>query len=52
MRYLAILVGMGFLLFVGLSSIVFSARNPKANQMTVITHFVDVVTFKKLDKFQ
>ena len=31
---------------------VWTVNNPKANEMTILTHFKDVITFKKLDKFQ
>lgn len=27
-------------------------RNPKANQMTFYTHYVDMMTFKKVPEFQ
>ncbi len=33
-------------------STVWMANNPKANKMTMITHISDVMTFKKLEKFQ
>ncbi len=31
---------------------VWQFRNPKANGTTVYTYYSDVITFKKLDKFQ
>ena len=34
------------------AALAWQVRNPKANQMTVLTYFTDVVQFRKLDKFQ
>jgi len=31
---------------------VFQVRNQKANQMTFYSHYIDVVTFKKVIEFQ
>jgi len=38
--------------YIGIAGITWQVRNPKANQMTFWTHFVDAIKFKKLDKFQ
>lgn len=35
-----------------LAFMVWQWRNPKANEMTFYTHYVDVVTWKKLPEFQ
>lgn len=39
-------------LYHSLSFYVWQWRNPKANEMTFYTHYVDVVTWKKLPEFQ
>ena len=40
------------LLYGGLAAAVWKWRNPKANDTTTITHFSDMIQFRKLDKFQ
>lgn len=36
----------------GICCAIWQVRNPKANQATVYSHVGDVLTFKKLDRFQ
>lgn len=38
--------------WIAIASAVWQWRNPKANQTTTITHFGDMIHFRKLDKFQ
>jgi hypothetical protein len=39
-------------LYLAFAYAVWSFRNPKANEYTFITHFVDVIAFRKLPTFQ
>lgn len=38
--------------YIAIASSIWEYRNPKANRMTVLTHFGDVIKLKKLEKFQ
>lgn len=44
-------VGIAIGVYLSVAFFVWQARNPLANQMTFYTHFVDMVKFHKLDKF-
>jgi len=39
-------------LYLGIASVTWQFRNPKANPSTFITFFTDVVAFNKLETFQ
>lgn len=41
-----------FLIYYSIAGFVFDARNPTANNISKITHFMDVIKFNKLEKFQ
>lgn len=36
----------------GVVNMIWMINNPKANQLTIYTHFDDAIHFRKLDKFQ
>ncbi len=39
-------------LYIMAAGIAWKFRNPKANDTTKITHFTDMIMFRKLEKFQ
>ena len=55
MKRIIVLCYMGAMTLIAYHSLAFGVwqiRNPKANSMTFYTHYVDVVTWKKLPDFQ
>ncbi len=43
---------LAMLVYLSIATVIWEFRNPKANKMTVYTHFSDVIKFNKLEKFQ
>lgn len=51
-KFWLVALWVAFLFFYAVALAVWEWRNPKANKTTGITHFIDVIKFRKLDTFQ